>query len=545
MKRYLLPCSLFIALVAAQGVAEAGLNEELFKVVKSGEIEQVRQLLSKGADVHASDKIGFTPLHYASTNSSKEVAELLIARGADVNARDKIEYTPLHYASSKEVAELLIAKGADVNARDIASSIPLHRASIRGGKEVAELLIAKGADVNARNEFMFTPLHYASSKEVAELLIAKGADVNARDKIGNTPLHKAAANGNTELAKFLVAKGADVKAKNNNDNTPWMEATKGNHTELAIWLGEKPGDREPFLKEELNQLTQNAVKYGRISGSDTKRAVRLVQSMSSPPQIPEKASQYMSQGRAALKLAGDYPAFEDAESSFLKAALHAPWWPDAYFNLALVQEKLHKHYDAMENLDSYLAAAPDATDADAVQKKIYELEYLAKRKEQADKHINRGADLYRSGDYQGTIKENKEAIRLAHYYARAYANLGSVYTKLRRYQEAMPELKQALLLGDRVPYIYLHLSICYDRFGDRKKALSILEEGKSETEEIWGGIGKGNMLRTLARYYEEDGNYEKALENYKDALNYSDTDEGVDKEKVEKKIETLKRRLGR
>ena len=76
-----------------------------------------------------------------------------IADRADVNAKDKVGVTPLTYATfkgAKEITELLITTGADVNAKDVDGRTPLHRAASYSHNEVAELLIAKGADVNAK-----------------------------------------------------------------------------------------------------------------------------------------------------------------------------------------------------------------------------------------------------------------------------------------------------------------------------------------------------------------------------------------------------------
>ena len=48
------------------------------------------------------------------------------------------------------MTELLISKGADVNATDVNTSTPLHFAAISGDIEVVQLLLANGANVNAR-----------------------------------------------------------------------------------------------------------------------------------------------------------------------------------------------------------------------------------------------------------------------------------------------------------------------------------------------------------------------------------------------------------
>lgn len=94
-------------------------NEEFVKAVEKGEIESVRKLLETGANVEATDKIGFTPLSHAAYNGNSEMTALLIEHGADVNNSNTLGIPPLAYAicyGGFDVAELLLEKGADINA---------------------------------------------------------------------------------------------------------------------------------------------------------------------------------------------------------------------------------------------------------------------------------------------------------------------------------------------------------------------------------------------------------------------------------------------
>ena len=135
-----------------------------------GDIEEVKQHLAAGTDVNEkADKIGVTPLHFASGEGHMEVAELLIAKGADVNAKSDDGRTPLISARTKEIAELLIAKGADVDAKDNDGWTPLHNAVVNRPKEVTELLIAKGSDVNAKEQNGRIPLDWAIRQKHAEI----------------------------------------------------------------------------------------------------------------------------------------------------------------------------------------------------------------------------------------------------------------------------------------------------------------------------------------------------------------------------------------
>ena len=87
----------------------------LHQVVASGDIDQIKSLISKGADVNAKDRSDRTPLHYAARWGHKDVAELLLAKDADVNVKDNRGRTPLSLAEEEghnEIVELLLEHGA-------------------------------------------------------------------------------------------------------------------------------------------------------------------------------------------------------------------------------------------------------------------------------------------------------------------------------------------------------------------------------------------------------------------------------------------------
>jgi ankyrin repeat protein len=104
----------------------------------------------------------------------------LIKRGADIKPKSKYETTVLHWASyfgDIELSEECLQAGIDVNVKDnIYGETPLHWALLRNNIEIAKLLIDSGAKVNAKNNEGFTSLYLAESEEMEALLKQHGAE---------------------------------------------------------------------------------------------------------------------------------------------------------------------------------------------------------------------------------------------------------------------------------------------------------------------------------------------------------------------------------
>ena len=129
-------------------VQNAKANKALIDAARSGNLQEVKQHLEKGADVNAKDKsFQWTLLQWAISRGHKEVAKLLISKGADVNTMDGNGHTPLHRTaqfSRNEIAELLIANAADVNRLDKAERTPLDLAIQFKTPKTANLLRKHG-----------------------------------------------------------------------------------------------------------------------------------------------------------------------------------------------------------------------------------------------------------------------------------------------------------------------------------------------------------------------------------------------------------------
>ena len=296
MKRLIASMSiLWLLLSFSLNPVTAGAKEKptksLHQAVIDKDVEQVQLNISAGANVNATDAMGYTPLFYAAQNGQEDVAELLIAGGANINVKDRTGNTPLHYAAVSghyDVCRLLLDEGADSSAKNLMGGTAMAMAKAEGHHEIVRLLrdhesdesdtelaepaqlsklseatealfnavfagdanqvklqLSKDADINARDRQTLTPLHVAlwyRHEGVAEVLIDKGADINAKDKSGYTPLHFAAIKGNSKSAALLITKGADVNVKSRAGQTPLHLAADYGYKDVIELLIAKGAD---------------------------------------------------------------------------------------------------------------------------------------------------------------------------------------------------------------------------------------------------------------------------------------------------------------
>jgi cytohesin len=186
------------------------------------DVAVVRTLLAAGADPSAVDCRGLTPLHGV---EDAEACRALLAAGVSVNAAALNGCTPLFYARTVGAVECLLSAGADATrlARDGASA--LHGAALYDAGICAALTRA-GVSVHATSATRDggTPLHLASDVEVVRALLAAGAPVNARDARGRTPL---LTSFGTKSALALIEAGADAAAASDDRRTALHRAQSG------------------------------------------------------------------------------------------------------------------------------------------------------------------------------------------------------------------------------------------------------------------------------------------------------------------------------
>ena len=74
------------------------LNEKLIKTAQMRCADKIQALVEAGANCNATDKDGWTPLHYAAERDDEECIVALLAAGADLSIKDNEGHTPFHLA---------------------------------------------------------------------------------------------------------------------------------------------------------------------------------------------------------------------------------------------------------------------------------------------------------------------------------------------------------------------------------------------------------------------------------------------------------------
>jgi serine/threonine protein kinase/ankyrin repeat protein len=266
---------------ALPGVGGSVTVTPLHVALTEGRVETARLVIAHGADVHARDSFGRTPLTVAITHCPSAI-EPLLASGVDINeqtrfgppllaaARYQWLYSRWRRMEERENAvKFLLEKGADPNTRDKDDRNALmvmsmeHRptgefryagrprrrippppprvVSVSGGNVLLGWTggsIAVNVDVEPDKALQL----------IGETLLQAGCDINAADNNGRTPLMYAVRYRRPTAVELLLKHGANVNARD-----------KGGMTALDL--------AKQFDNQEIIKLLQSA---GAVPGAPKK-----------------------------------------------------------------------------------------------------------------------------------------------------------------------------------------------------------------------------------------------------------------------------------
>jgi quinoprotein dehydrogenase-associated probable ABC transporter substrate-binding protein len=260
----------------------ADITQELSNALIANDLDRVKFLVGKGADVNQPDNQGWTPLISAARQRHDDMIKLLIELGADVNLAKSDGTTPLIAAASRDHVpsiKVLLEHGADIEKPGPQGFRALPLAIADDNYEAAKALIEAGAKVNEPSGAEgLTPLMVAAAQtapaegamflpsstrpiDIAKSLIERGANVNAQSTKGVTALMIAATHNNPPMIGLLMESGADASLKDDQGQTATDVATRNGNIESAqaiMVLGSaKAAESEPSPAPEKGQGTSS------------------------------------------------------------------------------------------------------------------------------------------------------------------------------------------------------------------------------------------------------------------------------------------------
>lgn len=154
------------------------LDYELIENITSGKLQEVKELLAKGASVNARNELGTTALMFACDFGYFDIVSLLINKNANVDDKNGLGFTALHYAVQKpdlRVVRLLVNLSEEelenrINRKDEKGNTPLHLAVEAGNIDVIDFLLKRKANKFIENNERRTPLDIAKRKQFVKIV---------------------------------------------------------------------------------------------------------------------------------------------------------------------------------------------------------------------------------------------------------------------------------------------------------------------------------------------------------------------------------------
>lgn len=181
-------------------------------------------MLSHGCVVNNRDlRYGNSPLHKAVYFKDIENVKLLLSYGADVNIKDNRGKIAWRCAVNSDgsivelnVLKLLLARKPMLTSLTVNGRMQMYDLFVRGCEAAVSMILQSGIDLSGKDDEGNTIFHYLARNNNlsgSKLLPVGNYNVDLWNQTKLTALHIAAINGNSGAMLFLLNNGANVDAK--------------------------------------------------------------------------------------------------------------------------------------------------------------------------------------------------------------------------------------------------------------------------------------------------------------------------------------------
>ncbi|XP_036670828.3 protein TANC2 isoform X1 [Drosophila suzukii] len=235
---------------------------------RHGCVDVVGILLSRGAQIDARNRQGYSALWLAVKEGHWSVVEHLLQRGALLDEPlGQTRKTPLMIAAEEghlELVELLLARGSAREAQDHEGFTALSWACLRGHLAAAKTLIEHGCNRHHEDHNGRTALDLAAYQGAASLvlyILDQGGNLEHIDVHGMRPLDRAIACRNIQAVQVFLRKGAKLGP------TTWSMAM-GKPEILVVLLNKLLEDGNVLYRKNRFQEAAHRYQYAlrKISG---------------------------------------------------------------------------------------------------------------------------------------------------------------------------------------------------------------------------------------------------------------------------------------
>lgn len=246
-------------------------NYNLIRSVNENSIEEIRSLISAGAEVNFVNNRGESPLFLAMKSGNREIIDLIISAGAELNCTNSSNESPLMIAVRENnfpLVQKLVKSGADINFKTPEGRTALFECTASGKTEIYSYLREKGADITVVDSYGETLLFGAARNgnlPLVKSLLAEGVDccqqlTTERSK-GATALNDAMALQHTDIVKALISAGITGESIN-------LAFSRS----FGPYYGNKFHKKSPFSIDFVNYL----LDHGLNPGKDQKHSAEML-----------------------------------------------------------------------------------------------------------------------------------------------------------------------------------------------------------------------------------------------------------------------------